>query len=72
MHLVRIGAPGSRKILNQICPFKISPLKWDPMGAVATYLAHQIQVKLKMWFNHFEFGSFIFKIIYKSFFNNDS
>ena len=44
MHLVRAGAPGSREILDQICPGKTPR---DSMGAVATYLADQIKVKIK-------------------------
>ena len=44
MQLVRAGIPESRPILDQICPGKAPQ---DRMGAVATYLAQHIKVKIK-------------------------
>ena len=44
MQLVRAGVPECRKIFDEICPGKAPR---DPMGAVATYLADKIKVKIK-------------------------
>ena len=54
MQLVRAGIPEIRPILDQICPGKAPP---DRMGAVATYLAQQIKVKITQ-FENFSQGGF--------------